>query len=252
MIFTRVKTTLLTSNVKKFTLFLFFFILIFELSSQSNHEIQISFNSTENKFVVKHSITIEKSYLKEHNSLYVYDWNNSYSSYDTPLSKKLYSEYDSSLLKPKSNLIGRTDIKEIKINNKVVSWTRLDESVDVLKLFLEDKLRETELEIFACYDIYLPKYSITNNGNYKNKFYYLKNSILRLVPFNSDNSTKFSNLNLNDQFVYNSNFEISIEKNKNFNIITNADYKGSNNLFENFHLYNSKDLQIVFDSDNYF
>ncbi len=222
------------------------------MSSQSNHEIQISFNSTENKFTVKHSITIEKSYLKGDSSLYVYDWNNSYSSYDTPLSKKLYSEYDSSLLKPKSSLIGHTDIKEIKINNKVVSWIRLDESVDILKLFLEDESQEAELEIFACYDIYLPKYSITNNGNYKNKFYYLKNSILRIVPFDDDNIIKFSNLNLNDQFLYNSNFEISIEKNKNFNIITNADYKGSNNLFENFHLYNTKDLQIVFDSDNYF
>jgi hypothetical protein len=77
MIFIQVKTTPLTSNVKKLTLFLFFFILIFELSSQSNHEIQISFNSIENKFVVKHSITIEKSYLKGDNSLYVYDWNNS-------------------------------------------------------------------------------------------------------------------------------------------------------------------------------
>lgn len=252
MIFIQVKITPLTSNVKKLTLFLFFFILIFELSSQSNHEIQISFNSMENKFVVKHSITIEKSYLKGDNNLYVYDWNNSYSSYDTPLSKKLYSEYDSSLLKPKSSLIGRTDIKEIKINNKVVSWIRLDESVDVLKLFLEDKSQEKELEIFAYYDIYLPKYSITNNGNYKNKFYYLKNSILRIVPFYNDNSTKFSNLNLDDQFVYNSNFKISIEKNKNFNIITNADYKDSNNLYDNFHLYNSKDLQIVFDSDNYF
>lgn len=108
MIFIQVKITPLTSNVKKLTLFLFFFILIFELSSQTNHEIQISFNSMENKFVVKHSITIEKSYLKGDNNLYVYDWNNSYSSYDTPLSKKLYSEYDSSLLKPKSSLIGRT------------------------------------------------------------------------------------------------------------------------------------------------
>ena len=111
-------------------------------------------------------------------------------------------------MKPKSSLIGRTDIKEIKINNKVVSWIRLDESVDVIKLFLEDKSQEKEIEIFAYYDIYLPKYSITNNGNYKNKFYYLKNSILRIVPFYNDNSTKFSNLNLDDQFVYNSNLKL--------------------------------------------
>ena len=238
--------------MKKFISFLFFFILILELSSQSKHEIQISFNSIENKFVVKQYIKIDKSYFKGNNSLYIYDWNNSYSSYDTPLSKKLYSEYDLSLLKPKSSLIGRTDIKEIKINNKVVSWIRLDESVDVLKLFLEDILKEKELEIFANYDIYLPKYSITNNGNYKNKFYYLKNSILRLVPFNNDIKIKSSNLNLNDQFLYSSNFKISIEKNKNFKIVTNAEYTDSNNLFDNFKLNNSKDLQIVFDSNNYF
>ena len=238
--------------MKKFISFLFFFILILELSSQSKHEIQISFNSIENKFVVKQYIKIDKSYFKGNNSLYIYDWNNSYSSYDTPLSKKLYSEYDLSLLKPKSSLIGRTDIKEIKINNKVVSWIRLDESVDVLKLFLEDILKEKELEIFAYYDIYLPKYSITNNGNYKNKFYYLKNSIFRLVPLNNDIKIKSSNLNLNDQFLYSSNFKISIEKNKNFKIVTNAEYTDSNNLFDNFKLNNSKDLQIVFDSNNYF
>ena len=238
--------------MKKFISFLCFFILTFELSSQSKHEIQISFNSIENKFVVKQYIKIDKSYVKGNNSLYIYDWNNSYSSYDTPLSKKLYSEYDSSLLKPKSNLRGYTDINEIKINNKVVSWIRLEESVDVLKLFLEDIWEETELEIFAYYDIYLPKYSITNNGNYKNKFYYLKNSIFRLVPFNNDIKIKSSNLNLNDQFLYSSNFKISIEKNKNFKIVTNAEYTDSNNLFDNFQLNSSKDLQIVFDSNNYF
>ena len=117
--------------MNKILYFLFFFQSIFSLKSQSLNDIEIQFDSISNKFSVRQLIIINKLDISKEDYLYLYDWNNSYSSFNSPLSKKLYSEYDSSLLKPQANLSGRTNIKNILVNGVVVDWVRLDKNIDM-------------------------------------------------------------------------------------------------------------------------
>ena len=141
--------------MNKILYFLFFFLSIFSLKSQSLNDIEIQFDSISNKFSVRQLIIINKLDISKEDYLYLYDWNNSYSSFNSPLSKKLYSEYDSSLLKPQANLSGRTNIKNVLINGVVVDWERLDKNIDIIKIKNDSSLNNDELKIFINYDLFL-------------------------------------------------------------------------------------------------
>lgn len=238
--------------MNKILYFLFFFLFIFNLQSQSLNDIEIQFDSISNKFSVRQLIIINKLDISKEDYLYLYDWNNSYSSFNSPLSKKLYSEYDSSLLKPQANLSGRTNIKNVLINGVVVDWERLDKNIDIIKINNDSSLNNNELKIFINYDLFLPRYSITNNGNKNNKLFYFKNSFLRIVPFLNNNPIIQSNVDLDDQFVYSSNFKLRVLNNNKFRIITNADYKAKNEKFIEYELINSRNLELIFDLKNEF
>ena len=222
------------------------------MKSQSLNDIEIQFDSISNKFSVRQLIIINKLDISKEDYLFLYDWNNSYSSFNSPLSKKLYSEYDSSLLKPQANLSGRTNIKNILINGVVVDWERLDKNIDIIKIKNDSSVNNNELKIFINYDLFLPRYSITNNGNKNNKLFYFKNSFLRIVPFLNNNPIIQSNVDLDDQFVYSSNFKLRILNNKKFRIITNADYISENEKFIEYELINSRNLELIFDLKNVF
>ena len=228
--------------------FFIFFLFFFSLKSQSSHNIEIIFDSTNNKFSVKQIIIINDSIFNNNLDLYLYDWNNAYSSFNSILSKKLYSEYDSSLLKPQSNLVGRTEIKNILINDSDVSWVRLEKNIDIIKIEKKSFAKNKNYTITLNYDLYLPKYSITNNGNKNNSLFYLKNSFLRVIPFSKKNVIVQSNIDLDDQHVYNSDFNLKVLNNSKFRIFTNAELIESNNSFVRYKLHNSKSLELIFDS----
>jgi hypothetical protein len=135
--------------VNKLISFFIFFLFFFSLKSQSSHNIEIIFDSTNNKFSVKQIIIINDSIFNNNLDLYLYDWNNAYSSFNSILSKKLYSEYDSSLLKPQSNLVGRTEIKNILINDSDVSWVRLEKNIDIIKIEKKNLCKKQKLHDYT-------------------------------------------------------------------------------------------------------
>ena len=54
-----------------------------------------------------------------------------------PTCKKLYSEYDSSILKSEDNNRGKTVIKSILINGDPVIWRRVLNNQDLIELTLK-------------------------------------------------------------------------------------------------------------------
>ena len=58
----------------------------------------------------------------------------------TPLSKKLYSEYDSSILKSSSKQRGKTLISQITIDNNPVEWERVVNNEDLIEIRLDKEL----------------------------------------------------------------------------------------------------------------
>jgi hypothetical protein len=74
---------------KKIILVVFIFIFNNNLS-QNNHNIEAVFLISENKLKVKQVSVFRNNTAKNLNKIFIYDFNNSFSSIDTPLSKKLY------------------------------------------------------------------------------------------------------------------------------------------------------------------
>ncbi len=82
----------------------------------------------------------------------------------TPLSKKLYSEYDSSILKSSSNQRGKTLISQITIDNNPVEWERVVNNEDLIEIRLDKELDiNQKIKILFEYTLYIPKF-IENYG----------------------------------------------------------------------------------------
>ena len=120
----------------KYTFFKFFLAVIllvsFKNNSQHIHNIDAEFIIKEKKLKVVQESIFYNSFTTNLYNIIVYDWNNSYSSMDTPLAKKLYSEYDSSILKSEDNNRGKTVIKSILINGDPVIWKRVPNNQDLI------------------------------------------------------------------------------------------------------------------------
>ena len=91
----------------KYPFFKFFLSVILLISFKNNSQhiqnIDAEFIIEEKKLKVVQESIFYNSFTTNLSNIIVYDWNNSYSSMDTPLAKKLSSEYDSSILKSEDN-----------------------------------------------------------------------------------------------------------------------------------------------------
>ena len=112
----------------------------------------------------------------------MYDWNNSYSSMNTPLSQKLTSEYDSSILKSGTSQRGKTLIKKILVDNKPVEWRRISNHQDMIEIELnKDVLANDIVKVQFEYELFIP-IQVVGYG-YKNNTINLKNCFLRFAQF---------------------------------------------------------------------
>ena len=150
----------------------------------------------------------------------MYDWNNSYSSMNTPLSQKLTSEYDSSILKSGTSQRGKTLIKKILVDNKPVEWRRISNHQDMIEIELnKDVLANDIVKVQFEYELFIP-IQVVGYG-YKNNTINLKNCFLRFSQYQDNEWLIFSNLGLNDQFLPNANVKIKISHDSNYFLISN-------------------------------
>ena len=66
--------------------------------TQNYYEIKSSLHPDSNYMDLEQKIIFHNNSENKLNHLILYDWNNAYSSNDTPLSKKLYEEYNLALI----------------------------------------------------------------------------------------------------------------------------------------------------------
>ena len=209
----------------KYTFFKFFLAVILLLSFKNNSQhiqnIDAEFIIEEKKLKVVQESIFHNSFTTNLSNIIVYDWNNSYSSMDTPLAKKLYSEYDSSILKSEDNNRGKTVIKSILINGDPVIWKRVPNNQDLIELTLKESLGQFQnLKITFEYDLIIPNY-ILDYGLANNNYVNLKNCFFRFAPILNDKRTKFSNLGLDDKFLLKSKINLNLKYDSNLFIATN-------------------------------
>ncbi len=150
---------------------------------------------------IEQKIIFHNKSKKAINHLIIYDWNNSYSESNTPLSKKLYEEYNLSLVKSEKKKRGLTKVSKISSGSYPLNWNRVPSSPDLIKIFLNEELKSNQkIEIDLNYTLVFPKSKVYDYGYRNNRSYTLKNFLLRVAPHINNAHIKESNLNFDDQF----------------------------------------------------
>ncbi|WP_299129231.1 metalloprotease [uncultured Winogradskyella sp.] len=145
-------------------------------------------------------------------TLYISDWNQSYSTKSTPLAKRFEEEFTTKFHLAKKKQRGFTLIASIfNLNdNRTVAYSYLKAHPDVLKVDVKTPVLPNEsFNLVLNYTLVLPDATFTGYGITKNKDFQLKHWYLTPVVYNGK-WQYYSNKNLDDIFIPKSDIIIEI------------------------------------------
>ena len=224
--------------------------------TQNYYEIKSSLHPDLNYMDIEQKIIFHNNSENKLKHLILYDWNNAYSSNDTPLSKKLYEEYNLALIKSEKKERGFTLINKISTGFSNLSWERTAENPDLIKIFLKNELEKNQkIEVNINYRLVFPNSKMHDYGYSSNKAYTIKNFLLRVTPFVNGSFERDSNLNFDDQF--NTYDDISMDVTIPLKYIFHTNYIHSQNIVGNrkiinFNCSKLKDLSFFIFKNNEF
>ena len=187
---------------------------------KNSYKINIDLDEVNKVLSVKQRMTFHNNYEVKLEKIILEDWANSYVNNKTSLAKRISDEYSRIFAFANSKQLGYTDISRIS-SKKIKSWKRSDKNSDIIIIDLESPLESNEIiEIDIDYSIKLPDSKFTGYG-YSNKNIYLKNWLIVFSNIFNKKWLSQTNLNLDDQSIDESKYEILISFNKNLDLVSN-------------------------------
>ncbi len=163
------------------------------------------------------------------NEIFLEDWSNSYINNETKLAKRISDEYSRSFSFAQKKQRGFTTINNLKGEN-IKSWYRNNSQLDIIKVELIESIKKDQSIIIELnYTIKLPDSKFTGHG-YDGEDFYLKNWLIIFSNLCDGKWSKQSNLNLDDQTLSKSSFNINFSFEGNYNLISNLNKKKVNSL----------------------
>ena len=208
------------------------------VSSQNEIQIQGFLNIESNTILIKQKITYYNNSNSSLSQLYFNDWGSSFSSPDSPLSKRFVEEYDGSLLNPRKKNRGFTTIHSVENEKqKALSYSYIENQCDLFKIELTtDLLPFTSTTIFIEYTLQIQsdrftKYGVTKKGDYFLNYWYITPAI-----FEDSEWKLFSNKNLDDYYTPKSKLKLTLEIPHNYSAsselnLNNVVNKSNTNVF---------------------
>lgn len=202
-----------------------FFCLVFVVTNlisfgQNKIDLKADFDIENRKIIVSQTIQYKNTSEDNLQSIYLNDWNNSYSTKKTPLAKRFAEEYDNKFHLAKSEDRGYTVITSIKQNGKPVGFNQLRNQLDVIKVDLNTALKPNESYLLDLeYIVQIPKdkftdYGISESGDLALKYWYI-------TPAVYDGEWQYySNKNLDDLYIPKANLNLEISLPKGYTLIS--------------------------------
>ena len=157
-------------------------------------------------------------------TIYLNDWNHSYSSKNTPLAKRFTDEFSTKFLFAKEKEFGFTKIFNISQNDENLEFKRLKKHPDIIEVTLNKPIIPGDsYHLNLHYILKLPNsnftgYGITNTNNLQLKYWYI-------TPTMYTTEWQFySNKNLDDLYVPKSDIVLQMTFPLNYKAITALDY----------------------------
>jgi hypothetical protein len=184
-------------------------------------EIKAIFDIPNKSINIQHHITYKNTSQDTLNTIYLNDWNNSYSTKTTPLAKRFAEEYNNKFHFAKNEERGYTIITSIaNENNVALQYSNLIEHPDVIKVDLAKPLLPSEsYNISLYYTLVIPNDNFTSNGIDENKNFNLKYWYITPAIYNG-NWNYYSNKNIDDLFIPKSDIQLEIVYPRNYVLIS--------------------------------
>ena len=252
---------------------LFFFFISNVLSQENEYFIDAKFNADNRTIEIYQTIDFTNTTSNNLNYIILNDWAHSYSNPSTPLGKRLSEDFTLNFQRSTKNQRGLTTIYSMQSKSTILSYNRLEDNVDLIKVNLANVLKPNEkITITIDYKIKIPISDFTGYGIDKNGNINLSEWFITLAKIIDDNWLIESNLDLNDisldpsfykfkitfpsKFELISDFEIdTINNSDTYNILTSKKEKriynpiiiSKNRYFEIFKINNNT---VITDIDN--
>ena len=195
----------------------------------NSYDVNAILNVDSNSIEINQIMKFKNTSNIELKEIFLEDWSNSYINNETKLAKRISDEYSRSFSFAQKRQRGFTKINNLKGEN-IKSWYRYNSQLDIIKVELIESIKKDQSIIIELnYTIKLPDSKFTGHG-YDGEDFYLKNWLIIFSNLLDDKWSKQSNLNLDDQTLSKSRFNINFSFEGNYNLISNLNKKKVNSL----------------------
>ena len=243
-----------------FSAFFVVIFLCFSLNHFGQHQskITVDVNAETHILTVNQTLIYFNQTQDTLQNLVLNDWNNAYSSNNTPLAKRFSDEFNRSFHFTKIENRGSTNEIKITQNNADLNFIRTAENPDLIEIQIPNKiLPNQKAEFQLSYQVKIPSDEFTKYGFGKNGKMYLKNWFLSSAKYENHKFIKYNNNNLDDIANAVANFEIfikfseklnlqsdlEIEKTENSNGFKSLKLTGKNRIDFSIYLSENKDFE---------
>ena len=210
--------------IKKLSYLVLFLLSCQQLVGQNKIDIKADFNIQEKTISITQFISYLNTSNDTLNTIYLSDWNNSFSTKTTPLANRFTEEFDTNFHFANNEDRGYTVITSIRDEkSNSLSFERLETQLDIVSVNLDKALLPGEsYNINLSYKLHLPndkftRYGISAFNELKLKYWYITPAI-----YNGEWQF-YSNKDLDDLFIPKADITLEAEFPKNYVLTTELD-----------------------------
>ncbi|MEP5255097.1 MAG: metalloprotease [Winogradskyella arenosi] len=213
---------------KFFFISVLFMLFCSGLTAQNSIEINAEVDINHKTIIIDQTLVYQNTSDDTLETIYLSDWNNSYSTKSTPLAKRFEEEFSTKFHLAKNEQRGFTVVTAIE-NPEGVALThqRLEAHPDVIQVNLAQPLApQASYALRLRYKLILPDatftdYGITKDQNLDLKYWYM-------TPVVYDGTWHYySNKNLNDLYVPKADINLQITYPRNYKITSELDFNAT-------------------------
>lgn len=206
--------------IPKIALILIILLVSTKQYGQHHSKMMVEVNAENKTINVFQELTFFNQTTDTLSTIVLNDWNNAFSSKNSPLAKRFSDEFIRNFHLSSEKERGFTKNITIFDENKLfLIWNREDENPDLIELCLNSKLAPNQkVTLYLTYVVKIPSDEFTKFGYGSNDKMNLKNWYLTPARYENHSFTKYNNANLEDIANGISDYDLEVKIPSNFEL----------------------------------
>mgnify|MGYP001157560340 FL=1 len=189
--------------------------------SQTKYTFDVALNVEDELLTVSQTIEYTNTGDESLDTLYLYDWANSYQGAPSPFAKHLANEFNRSFYISAKSKLGYTQMDALKAED-VIDWSRVEDQLDIIKVNLLNGLEPGEqIKINLNYVVKIPDDKFTGVGINSGKGVLLRDLFVTVAPRYNDEWLLNSNLGFRDYSSLPSDYSFQWSYPADYNLLSN-------------------------------